>query len=150
MFMQEEEHEYRYQLKPLIVPGTAYLIGYPIIIVFLVLILKLSLLERYILFSLYVVTSIGILGLWIYGRSKGLRIEEDSIFLYSLSGKRHLAPEDIRKVVLYTLPKGAEIVQIKTCRNQVYYISELYFPFPELMSDLEQFIGKHRIQSNID
>lgn len=150
MFMQEEEHEYQYQLKPLIVPGTVFLIGYLIAITFLVFALKISWLERYILSSIYGVTFLGILGLWIYGRSKGLRIEEDSLHFYSLSGERHLAQEDIRRVTLYTLPKGEEIVQIKTCRNQVYYLSELYFPFPELMSDLEQFVGRHRIHSNID
>ncbi|HVJ47777.1 hypothetical protein [Desulfitobacterium sp.] len=147
--MQEEEHEYRYQLRPLILPGTLFLIGYPVITLFLVLALKISALEQYILTGLYVVTTLAIFCLWIYGRSKYLRIEDDSICFYSLSGARELGPEDIRRVVLCTSSKGEEIVQIKTARNQVYYISELYFPFPELMSDFEQFVKSHSIRSNI-
>lgn len=148
MFMQEDEHEYRYQIKPLIIPGVLFLIGYPVLTLLLGLVLKVSRLEAYILASLYALTLLGISGLWVYGRSKRLRIEEDYINLYSLSGERQLAPGDIRRVALYTLPKGEEVVQIKT-RNQVFYISEFYFPFPELMVDLERFVKNHAIRSNI-
>ncbi|AHF07533.1 hypothetical protein [Desulfitobacterium metallireducens] len=147
--MQEEEHEYHYQLKPLIFPGILFLIGYPVMILLIVLAFKISILERYILSGLYIATLLGILVLWIYGRSKHLRIDEDRIIFYSLAGEHLLAPEDIRRVALYTSPKGEEVVQIKTSHNQLYYISELYFPFPELMSDLEQFVANHAIRSNM-
>lgn len=146
--MQEEEHEYRYQIKPLILPGVLFLIGYPVMFLVLVLAFEIQLLERYILSGLYITTLLGILSLWIYGRSKHLRIDEDQIIFYSLTGEHPLAPEDIRRVALYTLSKGEEMVQIKTNRDQVFYISELYFPFPELMSDLEQFVESHTIRSN--
>lgn len=148
--MQEEEHEYHYQLKPLIFPGALFLIGYLVISLLLVLVFKITMLERYILAGLYIVTFLGILILWIYGRSKHLRIDEDCIIFYSLAGEHQLAPEDIRRVTLSALPKGKELVQIKTIQDQLYYISELYFPFPELMSDLEQFVENHTIQSNMD
>lgn len=148
MFMQEEEHEYRYQLKPLIIPGILFLIGYPIIVLLLAAIFKIPILERYIFTGIYIGTFLGIVILWIYGRSKGLRIDDDCLIFYSLTGEHPLAPEDIRKVALYTMPQGKEMVQIKTSRDQVYYISELYFPFPELMSDLEQFVANHAIRSN--
>lgn len=148
MFMREEEHEYRYQLKPLVFPGVLFLIGYPVIGLLLVAILKIPMLERYIFTGIYIATFLGILILCIYGRSKSLRIDEDRLIFYSLTGEHPLDPEDIRKVALYTLPKGEEMVQIKTNLNQVYYISELYFPFPELMSDLEQFVANHEIRSN--
>lgn len=147
--MQEEEHEYHYQLKPLILPGMLFLIGYPLILLLLVIAFKVSTLERSILIGLYAATFLGILILWIYARSKYLRIVEDRIIFYSITGAHQLTPEDIRRVALFALPKGKEMVQIKSNRNQVYYISELYFPFPELMSDLEQFVANHAIRSNM-
>lgn len=148
MFVHEE-HEYHYRLKPLLVPGFLFLAGYPVITVFLVSILKISLLERNILIGLYLVSSLGILALWIYGRSKYLRIEEKNLLFCSLSGEQEIGAEDIRRIALYTSPKGKEIVQIKTLSNEDYYISDVYFPFPELMGDLEQFVRSHSIRSNI-
>lgn len=146
--MQEDEHEYRYQLQTLIKPGVLFLIGYPVILLLLVFAIKISMLERYVLTGIYVVTFLGVLLLGVYGRSKHLRIDEDCITFYSLTGEHPIAPEDIRKVALHSLSNGEEMVQIKTNQNHVYYISELYFPFPELMSDLEQFVASHMIRSN--
>lgn len=145
----QEEHEYHYRLKPLLVPGFLFLAGYPVVTAFLVLILKISLLERNILIGLYLVSSLGILALWIYGRSKYLRIEEKNLLFSSLTGEREIGAEDIRRIALYTSPKGKEIVQIKTLHNDDFYISDVYFPFPELMGDLEQFVRSHSIRSNI-
>ncbi|WP_434511640.1 hypothetical protein [Desulfitobacterium sp. AusDCA] len=145
----QEEHEYHYRLKPLLVPGFLLLAGYPVVTAFLVLILKISLLERNILIGLYLVSSLGIIALWIYGRSKYLRIEEKNLLFCSLSGEREIGAEDIRRIALYTSPKGKEIVQIKTLHNDDFYISDVYFPFPELMGDLEQFVRSHSIRSNI-
>lgn len=147
--MQEEEHEYRYQLKPLILPGILFLIGYPVILFILTAVFKITMLELYILLGLYTATFLSLIAVWIYGRSKHLRIDEESIIFYSLTGEHQLFPEDIRRVALYTLPKGKEMVRIKTKRNQIYYISELYFPFPELMADLEYFVENHTIRSNL-
>lgn len=145
----QEEHEYHYRLKPLLVPGFLFLAGYPVVTAFLVLILKISLLERNILIGLYLVSSLGILALWIYGRSKYLRIEEKNLLFCSLSGEREIGAEDIRRIALYTSPRGKEIVRIKTLHNDDFYISDVYFPFPELMGDLEQFVRSHSIRSNI-
>lgn len=147
--MQETEHEYRYQLKPIIIPGTLFLILYPVIMLLLVLVFHITPLERTILTGVYIVTGLGIVCLWIYGRSKIVRIEEESICFTSLSGEQHLGTEDIRRVVLFTLPKGQEMVQITTAQKKIYYLSELYFPFPELMSDLEQFVKNNALRSNL-
>lgn len=149
MFVQEEKHEYRYLLKPLLVPGILFLTGYPAITALLVLIFKISLLEQYILIGLYLVCSLGIFTVWIYGRSKHLEIEDSSLLFCSLSGEQKISSEEIRRIALYTSPKGKEIVQIKTHSNNDFYISDLYYPFPELMGELEQFVRSHSIRSNM-
>ncbi|WP_425807362.1 hypothetical protein ACHOLT_08890 [Desulfitobacterium sp. Sab5] len=141
--------KYHYQFKPLLLPGVLFLIGYPAFTALLILIFKISLLERNILIGLYLVCSLGILALWIYGRSKHLEIEESSLLFCSLSGEQKIGSEEIRRIAVYTSPKGKEIVQIKTYSNNDFYISDVYFPFPELMGDLEQFVRSHSIRSNI-
>jgi hypothetical protein len=142
-----EEQEYYYQLKPLLIPGGIYLISYPILAVTFKYILKFSTTEFAILAAIYLVTLLGIAGLWIYARSKRFRVEADQIILTSLKGEEILAPEDIRRIALFRNRQGQEVVQIKT-RKKDYYLSEFYFPFPELMSELEQFIKNHEIRTN--
>lgn len=142
-----EEQEYFYQLKPLIIPGGSYLISFPLLSVVLWFILKVSANEMMILLAIYSATALGIVALWIYGRSKSFRVEEDQIVLKSLMGEKVLSPEEIRRIVLFTTRQGKEVVQINT-KKMDYYLTELYFPFPELMTDLEQFIKANDIRTN--
>lgn len=143
-----EEHDYVYQLKPLIIPGLVFLILYPLIVGGLHVFSKLPTLELRVLIGIYGVSGLGIITLWVIGRSKRIMINGGQIIFRSLLGEHILEPKDIRRVAFYFDDSGQEIAQIRTSQN-LYYVSEFYFPFPELMSDLEIFIQQYDIRSNL-
>lgn len=143
-----EEHDYVYQLRPLIIPGLVFLILYPLVVGGVHIFSKLPVLELSILIGIYGVSGLGILVLWIVGRSKRIVVSGQQIIFSSLLGEHILEPKDIRRVAIYFDDKGQEIAQIRTGKDS-FYVSDLYFPFPELMSDLEIFIQQHEIRSNL-
>lgn len=143
-----DEHDYGYQLKPLIVPGLLFLILYPLVLGSIHFFSKLPGLELKVLIGIYVISGLGILFLWFLGKSKRVRFEDEQIVFRSLLGKRILEPGDIRRIAFYFDGKGQEIAQIRTSAD-IYYLTEFYFPFPELMSDLENFIQKYGLRSNL-
>lgn len=142
-----EDQEYFYQLKPLIISGGIYLGSFPILAAVLWFMVKIPATEMMVLLGIYLATALGIAALWIYGRSKSFRVEEDQIVLKSLLGEHALSPMDIRRIALYTTRAGREVVQIKT-KKKDFYLTDLYFPFPELMTDLEHFIKVKGIKTN--
>ena len=142
-----EEQVYSYQLKPLVIPGGLYLVIAPMVIAVLFFGFKISELELTILRVMYSLTALGIVLLWIYGRSKSFRVRDNQLVFGSLIGKHTLSPGEIRRIALYTTKQGREIVQIKT-KERDYYLSEFYFPFPELMADLEHYIKENDIRTN--
>lgn len=144
-----DEHDYVYQLRPLIVPAVMFLTFYPFVIGSVHFFSKLPLLEYRILIGIYVIATLGILCLWIIGKSKRVQIKDRQIIFRSLIGRHSLEPKDIRRVAFYFDGKGQEVAQIRT-KKQFYYVSEFYFPFPELMSDLENFIQKYDLRSNLE
>ena len=143
-----EENDYVYQLRPLIIPGLVFLILYPLVVGGVHIFSKLPVLELGILIGIYGVSGLGILVLWIVGRSKRIVVSGQQIIFSSLLGEHILEPKDIRRVAIYFDDKGQEIAQIRTGKDS-FYVSDLYFPFPELMSDLEIFIQQHEIRSNL-
>jgi energy-coupling factor transporter transmembrane protein EcfT len=143
------EHDYVYQLRPLIVPAVVFLILYPLVIGSVHFFSKLPIIELRVLIGIYVMAALGILFLWVIGKSKRVQIKDRQIVFRSLLGKHILEPQDIRRVAFYFDGKGQEIAQIRT-KDELYYVSEFYFPFPELMSDLENFIQKHDLRSNLE
>jgi len=144
-----DEHDYVYQLRPLIVPAVVFLILYPLAIGVVHFIIKLPIIELRVLIGIYVTAALGIVFLWAIGKSKHVQIKDRQIVFQSLLGKRILEPQDIRRVAFYFDGKGQEIAQIRT-KEELYYVSEFYFPFPELMSDLENFIQKYGLRSNLE
>ena len=144
-----DEHDYIYRLKPLFVPGIAFLILYPLILGSLNLIKKLPSIEVIVLLVIYVAAGLGILALWIIGKSKHVQIKDSQIVFGSMLGEHTLQPQDIRRVAFYFDGNGREVAQIRT-KDVFYYVNELYFPFPELMSDLENFIRRYELRSNLE
>ena len=144
-----EEHEYIYKMGPLILPGLIFFIIYPLVIGAVYLATKYSKLEFIVLNVIYLVAVLSILGLWAYAKSKHVLIEDHQIIFKSILGEYFLEPADVRRVVFYWNGKGQEIAQIWT-KRKTFYLSEFYFPFPELMSDLEGFIEDHAIRTNLN
>lgn len=144
-----DEHDYVYQLRLLIVPGMVFLMLYPLVIGVVHFFSKLPSLELRVLIGTYVTATLGILALWVIGKSKHVQIKDRQIVFQSLLGKRILEPQDIRRVAFYFDGTGKEVAQIRT-EDELYYVSEFYFPFPELMSDLENFIQKYDLRSNLE
>lgn len=144
-----DEHDYVYQLRPLIVPAVLFLILYPFVISGVHFFSSLPSIELRVLIGIYIVAVLGILSLWIIGKSKHVQIKEGQIIFHSLLGTHTLEPQDIRRVAFYFDQKGQEVAQIRT-DDELYYVSEFYFPFPELMSDLENFILKYDLRSNLE
>ncbi|SHN71853.1 hypothetical protein [Desulfitobacterium chlororespirans] len=142
-----EEQVYSYQVKPLLIPGGLYLVITPLVLAVLHYGLKIAALEFNVLRVIYLLTALGIAAIWIYGRSKNFRVSDNQLVFASLRGEHSLSPAEIRRIALFTTKQGKEIVQIKT-KKQDYYLSDLYFPFPELMTELEQYISENEIRTN--
>ncbi|AGA70014.1 hypothetical protein Desdi_2598 [Desulfitobacterium dichloroeliminans LMG P-21439] len=142
-----EDQVYSYQLKPLVIPGVLYLAMAPILYAVLYYGLKIAALETDILLWVYSITAVGIIAIWMYGRSKKFRVTDNQLVFSSLRGEYRLSSAEIRRIALFTTKQGKEIVQIKT-KSQDYYLSDLYFPFPELMTELEQYIKENDIRTN--
>lgn len=142
-----EEQVYSYQVKPLLIPGGLYLVITPLVLAVLHYGLKIAALEFNVLRVIYLLTALGIAAIWIYGRSKNFRVSDNQLVFASLRGEHSLSPAEIRRIALFTTKQGKEIVQIKT-KQQDYYLSDLYFPFPELMTELEQYIRENEIRTN--
>jgi len=142
-----EEHDYVYQLRPLIIPGLVFLILYPFVVGSLHLFRELPSIELGVLLGIYVTASLGIIALWIIGKSKHVQVNDQRIVFRSLLGEHILEPKDIRRVAFYFDGKGQEVAQIRS-GDKFFYVTEFYFPFPELMSDLENFIVQYDLRSN--
>ncbi|WP_088187472.1 hypothetical protein [Desulfosporosinus sp. FKA] len=144
-----DEHEYIYKLRPLVIPGLFFLVLYPILLGCIYLFHRFPSIELGVLIGIYCLSVLGILSLWVIGKSKRVLINEQQIIFSSLLGKHVLDPKDIRRVAFYFDGKGQEVAQIRT-GDVFFYVSEFYFPFPELMSDLENFIRQHGLRSNLE
>ena len=144
-----DEHDYVYQLRPLIIPGLMFLILYPLVMGSVHIFSKLPIVELRVLIGIYITSGLGIVALWIIGKSKHVRIKDQQIVFSSLLGEHILEPKDIRRVAFYFDGKGQEVAQIRA-NDEFYYVSECYFPFPELMSDLENFIQQYNLRSNLE
>ncbi|HWQ41838.1 MAG TPA: hypothetical protein VN456_07355 [Desulfosporosinus sp.] len=142
-----EEHDYVYQLRPLIIPGLLFLILYPLVMGSVYLLWKLPSLEMAVLVGIYIIAGLGIIALWVIGKSKHVEFKDQQIVFRSLLGSHILQPDDIRRVAFYFDGKGREVAQIRT-GDKFFYVSEFYFPFPELMSDLEKYILQYDLRSN--
>lgn len=143
-----DDHEYRYQLRPLVIPGLSFLIIYPLVLGGIHLFKKFPIPEAWALTAIYLLALIVIVVLWVVGKSKRVSIRDQEIVLRSLLGERVLDAQDIRRVSFYFDRKGQEVAQIRAGELS-YYLTEFYFPFPELMTDLEFFIKQHGLRSNL-
>ena len=99
------------------------------------------------LVGIYVIAGLGIVALCVIGKSQHVKFRDEQIVFSSLLGEHILEPKDIRRVAFYFDGKGQEVAQIRTS-DKFFYVSEFYFPFPELMSDLENFIMEYDLRSN--
>jgi hypothetical protein len=140
--------EYVYRMKPMIMPGLGYLILYPLVAGILSYVIDLPEIYLKIFSGLYTVSALIILFIWLIAKSKRIIIDENIIVFRSLLGKHLLEPKDIRKASFYWVQRNEEIAQIRTGKK-VYYLSNLYFPFNELLTDLEEFIVANNIRSNL-
>ncbi len=140
--------EYVYRMKPMVMPGLGYLILYPLIAGIFSYVIFLPEIYVKVFSGIYTVSALIILFIWLIAKSKRIIIDENIIVFRSLLGKHLLEPKDIRKASFYWVRKNEEIVQIKTGKK-VYYLSNLYFPFNELLTDLEEFIVANNIRSNL-
>jgi hypothetical protein len=142
-----EDHDYVYRVGTLLYQGLTFLILYPLIVYIIYLATEFSRLELLVLSLIYLIAALGILGVWIYAKSRLVRIEDQQITFKSIMGEYILEPADVRRVVIHWDNKGREFVQVWT-KGKSFSLSEYYFPFPELMSDLENFIESHDIRTN--
>lgn len=143
-----EGNEYSYRMRPLIVPGLAFIILYPIIVGVLSYLLNLPELYLRIFSWIYIITTVFLLLIWITAKSKKIVVEGNTLIFRSILGKHILEPKDIRKASFFWTSETEEVVQIKTGKK-IYYLSNLYFPFNELLTDLEQFIINNNIRNNL-
>lgn len=141
-------HEYVYRMKPLVFPGLGFLILYPVIAGGISYIFMLPEMYLKIFSGIYAAAALLILVIWLAAKNRKIIFDANMIIFRSLFRKQILEPKDIRKASFFWTPKNDEIVQIRTGKK-VYYLSNLYFPFNELLTDLEEYITTNNIRSNL-
>jgi len=143
-----EGQEYVYRMRAMVAPGLGFLILYPLLVGLISYFSKFPELYMRIFSGIYLITALIIFGIWIIAKSRKVVIQHDAIIFRSLFGKKVLQPDDIRKISFFWTKRDEEIVQLRVGKN-VYYLTNLYFPFNELLTDLEEFIIKNNIRSNL-
>ncbi|NLI93272.1 MAG: hypothetical protein GX434_14140 [Peptococcaceae bacterium] len=143
-----EGHEYVYRMKPLVIPGLGYLILYPVLLGTISYVFLFPQIYIKIFSGIYIVSALIILLIWLTAKSKRIIVDDHIIIFRSLAGKEIIEPHDIRKASFFWTKRNEEIVQIKAGKK-VFYLSNLYFPFNELMTDIEDFILNNNIRSNL-
>lgn len=143
-----EGHEYVYRMKPMIVPGLGYLILYPLLTGVISFVFTLPEIYLRIFSGIYAISTLLIILIWLTAKSNRIIVDDNMIILRSLFGKHIIEPKDIRKASFFWTRKNEEIVQLKTGKK-VFYLSNFYFPFNELLTDLEEFIIANNVRSNL-
>jgi len=142
------ERKYVYRLRPLVLPGLAFLMLYPLVVGVFYALTKFPQLELKVLAGLYLACALALVSLWLFGKSKRIVISEERIVFASLFGRRVLRPEDVRRIQFFWDSRGRRFVQVRTCTG-TYYLNDLYRGFSHLASDLEDFARIHGIRSNL-
>lgn len=142
------QSEYIYRIKPLLVPGILFILLYPLFIGPLSFYFFLPGIYVKFFAVIYLVTVLCIIIFWLNGRSKRVVFKDNKIVLRSLFRNVVLRPENISKVLFFWTNKQEEIVQIYSGKNK-YFLSDLYFPYAELLTDLEFFISENDIRNNL-
>jgi hypothetical protein len=141
-------HEYVYRMKPLLIPGLGYLILYPVLFGLLSKAFLLPEIYLKIFAGIYAISALSILLIWLTGKNKRIIIDHNLIVFQSLTGKKIIEPKDIRRASFFWTKRNEEIVQLRAGKS-VFYLSDLYFPFNELLTDLEEIIVSNHIRSNL-
>ena len=142
------EHDYVYRLRPLVVPAVFFLILYPVVVAIVFFLGSFPSLALGVLVGIYVVAALSLIFVLLVGKSERVKISDQHIVFRSLLGTKILKPQSIRRVAFYYDRKGQEVVQIRTDKDY-FYLNDFYFPFPELMSDLEEFIHKYDLHYTV-
>ena len=144
-----DSHEYYYRMKPLVIPGLVYLILYPLLVGCASYFLDLPEFYLFLLSGIYLCSALIILLIWLTAKTKRIIVDKSVIIFSSLFGKTIIEPKDIKKASFAWTKHNDEIVLLKT-RKKNYYLSDLYFPFNELLTDLEEIITTYNIRSNLN
>ncbi|MGI5902236.1 MAG: hypothetical protein ACOX7U_07155 [Desulfitobacteriia bacterium] len=143
-----EVNEYTYRMKPLILPGLGFIILYPLLAGSASYFLSLAREYLILLSAIYVIAVFIIFLVWIVAKSQRILINKDQIIFRSLWGRKIIEPQEIKKASFMWTKNNDEIVFIKTGKK-TFCLSNLYFPFNELLTDLEELIITHNIRSNL-
>lgn len=143
-----ERNEYVYRLKPFLLPGIAYLIVYPVAAWILCYLFYFPQSFFWIFLSLYGISFLAIFAIWLQAITTRINFNNNSIVIRSLFRRLVLEPKDIRKASFFWTKRNEEVVQLKT-GGKIYYFSDLYFPFNELMTEMEEFITANDVRSNL-
>jgi hypothetical protein len=136
-------------MKPLVMPGLVYLILYPLLVGAASYFLNLSQFYLTFLSGIYLFTALIILFLWLMAKTRRIIVGDGVIIFSSILGKTVVEPQDIRRASFAWTKNNEEIVLLKTGKRK-YYLSDLYFPFNELLTDLEEIIAAYNIRSNLN
>lgn len=142
------QSEYVYRLRPLLIPGILFILLYPLFIGPLSFYFFLPGVYVKIFAGIYLVTVLSIGLLWLNGKSKKVVFKDNKVVLRSLFKNVILRPENISKILFFWTKKQEEVVQIYSGKNK-YFLNDLYFPYAELLTDLEIFISENDIRNNL-
>lgn len=142
------QSEYVYRLRPLLIPGVLFILLYPLFIGPLSFYFFLPGVYVKIFAGIYLVTVLSIGLLWLNGKSKKVVFKDNKVVLRSLFKNVILRPENISKILFFWTKKQEEVVQIYSGKNK-YFLNDLYFPYAELLTDLEIFISENDIRNNL-
>ncbi|ADY56558.1 hypothetical protein Sgly_2269 [Syntrophobotulus glycolicus DSM 8271] len=142
------ENEYIYRLKPLLVPGVLFILLYPLVFGPLSFYFFLPEIYVKIFTGIYLFTFFSILILWLNGKGKRVIFKDNKLILSSPLRNVVLKPDNISKILFFWTKRQEEIVQIYSGQKR-YFLSDLYFPYNELLTDLEDFISQNEIRNNL-
>jgi len=143
-----EGNEYIYRMQPLVLPGAVYLLIYPIILNLAKVVFHIGTPFTTILWVLYGVTALAIVFIWLLARSMRITFDGEKIIIRNMLSTKVFEPATLRRATFFWTNKQGEVVKLRGHKH-TFYLSDLYFPFNELMAELEQYLRYYNVRTNL-
>ncbi|MDR0435002.1 MAG: hypothetical protein LBH21_08145 [Gracilibacteraceae bacterium] len=137
---------YVFQIRRLLTPALLFLLLYPALLALFCFLSKLPARYGQIFTLIYIVTFIVLVVIIVLAYSQKLLIDEDTLVFSSLLTRETLEPGDIKRITFSRPRRREEIVRIRA-GGKTYLLSDFYFPFNELLIDLEEWIRRHQVNT---
>jgi hypothetical protein len=129
-------------------PSVVFLVLYPVILFLLVKFIKIDAFFGQVFSVIYILSLLTLAVILTLAKSQKLQVDgEDQLTFISLLGSETIEPGEILRVTVKRR-RGKEVVWIRT-DAKLYLLMDSYFPYNELLGDIEDIVFRYQIRTNL-